>query len=266
MGGPLISPAQARRDRAILLRDLHRDQRRRFLRRLAELRDEEDAARVERRAELARARDRCVTRAEEATRAAADAYTRALELAKLAKLATRQVARDQCALERKHARDEGTHKIDHAKKERAEERRFAAELVRLERGAKASEAERRQRTRRGERRAESDDEVRGNLEPELVPLFELLKRTIKGSDRQSRTEAFRQYAEEHQAEVYEAQEREAERALRRDVKKHRAEGAEAARAPRAPARARARDELPGSAFVAPRRARAARPALSAVPF
>ena len=265
----MISPAQARRDRAILLRDLHRDQRRRFLRRLAELRAEEKAARIERRAELARARDRCVTRAEEVQREAAAAYKRAVELAKLAKLAARQVARDQCALERQHARDEGAHKIEHAKREREEERRFAAELVRLEKGAKASASERRQRSRRGERRAESDDEVRGNLEPELVPLFELLKRTIKGSDRQSRTEAFRGYAEEHQAEVYEAQDREADRALRRDLRKHRAEGGAArapARAARAPARARAPDELPASAFVAPRRARAARGPLSAVPF
>lgn len=262
----MISPAQARRERALLLRDLHRDQRRRFLRRLAELRAEEKAARVGRRVELTHARDRCVTRSEDVQREAAAAYKRAVELAKLAKLAARQVARDQCALERQHARDEGAHKIEHAKREREEERRFAAELVRLEKGAKASESERRQRqrTRRGERRAESDDEVRGNLEPELVPLFELLKRTIKGSDRQSRTEAFRQYAEEHQAEVYEAQDREADRALRRDVRKHRAEGGAA---PRAPARAaRAPDELPASAFVAPRRARSARGPLSAVPF
>ena len=221
----MISPRQAKRDRAALLKALHRDQRRAFLARLKKLREEEAAAKLERREALARARARCVTLAEEANAAAKEAYRHALELAKAAKLATRNVARDQCAIGKQHARDEGAHRIAAAKRERDEERRFAAELVRLERGAKESEKERKS-ARRGERRAESDDEVRSNLEPELVPLFERVKKTIRGSDRMTRTEAFRQYAEENPGEVYAAQEAEAEKALRRDVRKVR-------RAPRA---------------------------------
>jgi len=252
----MISPRQATRDRAALLKALHRDQRRAFLARLKQLREEEAAAKLERREALARARARCVTLAEEANANAKEAYRRAVELAKEAKLATRNVARDQCAIGKQHARDEGAHRIAAAKRERDEERRFAAELVRLERGAKESEKERRKSARRGERRAESDDEVRSNLEPELVFLFERVKKTIRGTDRRTRTEAFRQYAEENPGEVYAAQEAEAEKALRRDVRKAR----------RAPRRLELEREL-----VAPR-ARAARGRdprrgdLTAIPF
>ena len=52
-----------------------------------------------------------------------------------------------------------------------------------------------------ERQAESDDEVRANIPPELVALFERVKRGIKASPRMSRTEAFLKYAEEHPGEV-----------------------------------------------------------------
>jgi hypothetical protein len=48
-----------------------------------------------------------------------------------------------------------------------------------------------------ERQAESDDEVRGNVRPELVALFERVMRSIKASPRTSRTEASLHYAEKH---------------------------------------------------------------------
>jgi hypothetical protein len=95
----VISPAAAKRNRAELLRQLHRDQRRKLLARLAELRAEEARARVERREQLALARQRCVTRAEHATLDAAAAYKLAVQLAKDARAATKAVARDQCILE-----------------------------------------------------------------------------------------------------------------------------------------------------------------------
>ena len=52
-----------------------------------------------------------------------------------------------------------------------------------------------------EARRESDDKVRGNIPPELVPVFEKVKRQIKGSARISRTEAFLQYVEESPDDV-----------------------------------------------------------------
>ena len=43
--------------------------------------------------------------------------------------------------------------------------------------------------------------MRSNIPADLLPLFERVKRTIRGSDRQSRGEAFLRYAEEHPSEV-----------------------------------------------------------------
>ena len=53
-----------------------------------------------------------------------------------------------------------------------------------------------------ERASESDDEVRANLPPELVGLFDRVRRSIKGSARKSRTEAFLEYVEEHPGEAF----------------------------------------------------------------
>lgn len=72
---------------------------------------------------------------------------------------------------------------------------------------------------RGERQSESDDEVRGNIAPELVPLFERVKRKIKASDRMSRTEAFLHYVEAHPGEQFAALEDVAEARLLADLAK-----------------------------------------------
>ena len=52
-----------------------------------------------------------------------------------------------------------------------------------------------------ERRAESDDEVRANLEPAYRALFDRVKRGIVGGPRVSRTEQFAKYVEEHPEEL-----------------------------------------------------------------
>jgi hypothetical protein len=83
-----------------------------------------------------------------------------------------------------------------------------------------------------ERLAESDDEVRQNIPADLVPLFERVKRTIKGSAHQSRTEAFLEYAEENPHEVVDAQEGLAQREIARLIR----EEAALARAMRQPRR------------------------------
>jgi hypothetical protein len=65
-----------------------------------------------------------------------------------------------------------------------------------------------------ERREEQDHEVLVNIPEPLIPLWESVRRQIKGSARRSRTEAFLQYAEEHPDEVIAAQERDVERFLK----------------------------------------------------
>lgn len=68
-----------------------------------------------------------------------------------------------------------------------------------------------------ERRAESDDEVRSNIPPELVALFERVKRGIKASPRMSRTEAFLHYAEENPDDVLASADDKTDALIRREL-------------------------------------------------
>lgn len=52
-----------------------------------------------------------------------------------------------------------------------------------------------------ERRAESDDEVRNNLEPEHVPVWNAYKHKIRGNKYRSRTEAFLEWMHDHPADA-----------------------------------------------------------------
>jgi hypothetical protein len=72
-----------------------------------------------------------------------------------------------------------------------------------------------------ERRSESADEVRSNLPPNLVPLFERVKRGIKAPPRMSRTEAFLHYAEANPNEVVDVLEEGAAAVIRELEKKER---------------------------------------------
>lgn len=69
--------------------------------------------------------------------------------------------------------------------------------------------------------AEDDDRVRSNLPAELVPVFELVRKKIKGSPRRSRTEAFLEWAEENPEEILAVQESQAEQYLAELVKAQR---------------------------------------------
>lgn len=83
------------------------------------------------------------------------------------------------------------------------ERRYQAEMRRLEAANRDRKRQEKQiRKGRHEALSQSDDTVRGNIPPELAPMWERVKGRIKGSDRRSRTEAFLQYAEEHPGEVF----------------------------------------------------------------
>lgn len=61
---------------------------------------------------------------------------------------------------------------------------------------------------------QSDDAVRRNLPPDLVPVFDAIKGRIKGSPKRSRTETFLQWVEENPGEVVAMQDKRAERELR----------------------------------------------------
>jgi len=179
--------AQARRDRAELLKEIKREHKRKDRARLEALRGKLRAARTERRRAIAAARAACRTRGRFPTiRQLAAELRKAKSDAKATCSADRQKAR---ALRDAEARARAEHRaVEHEQRTLRRIERANAAKVRAARArpglAKIA-------------RGESDDEVRGNIPPELVYLFERVKRSIKGSDRMSRTEAFLKYAEEH---------------------------------------------------------------------
>lgn len=69
------------------------------------------------------------------------------------------------------------------------------------------------RTTSRERGQESDDEVRSNLSPDMVQVFDKVRRHIKGTPRKSRTEAFLQWSEENPGEVFALMQHNADREL-----------------------------------------------------
>lgn len=111
-----------------------------------------------------------------------------LEEAKSAGRKAREDARASCGVARDAAKSE---------------RKFHVDLRRIE---KANKSRKPGVSSSKDRRSESDDEVRGNIPAELVPLFERVKRSIKSSPRMSRTEAFLKYVEEHPREKFAAAE------------------------------------------------------------
>ncbi len=141
----------------------------------------------------------------------------------------RAAAKEACAIRQNEAR-RVTDRIKRVRAELEAERAYQRDMRRIE-GANRQRTRQAHRTSAAERRSQSDDEVRANIPDDLVPLWERVKRTIRGSDRMSRTEAFLHYAEEHPREILqvledktdalvrdmEARERQAARALRRPV-------------------------------------------------
>lgn len=77
-----------------------------------------------------------------------------------------------------------------------------------------------QRSTARERSAESDDAVRSNLPPELVPVFNAHRKNFKGSARRSRTEQFLEWAEENPDEIIAIQSANAERDLAKLLQEH----------------------------------------------
>lgn len=217
------TPAQGRRNRKKLLKELAADARRRHRQTLAKLDKEEADAKKGRQAALAAARQRCTTRIEEARRLAkehfdkakADAeadWTAAAERRLAARRAERDAAAELCEVDRKHVEQEETARLEAVQKKKDEEKRYQREMASIERVNKKRDRAR-PRASAAERRSEADDEVLSNLPEGLHPLWAKIKRGIKGTDRISRLEVFLQHAEEHPDEVLAAQQAAADREL-----------------------------------------------------
>jgi hypothetical protein len=186
-------------DKKWLYRELERDRKKKAREKIASLAEQLREARKRRKLAFREAKERC-----RAERIAARERARAMRLRVLEELreamhAERLGARQACTVRLGEARGiKDT--ILRARAELQAEKKYEADLRRIERANRKRRSEA-PRVTRIERRGESDDEVRGNLPPELVALFERVKRGIKASPRMSRTEALLKYAEEHPDEV-----------------------------------------------------------------
>lgn len=120
--------------------------------------------------------------------------------------ANRIKAREACALRALEARQQGAAEVARRRAKLKGEKRFEGQMGAIERPRKL-------RSTTGERRQESDDEVRTNLPAEMVRVFDRVRRHIKGGPRKTRTEAFFEWAEENPAEVFELLQHDADRYL-----------------------------------------------------
>lgn len=132
----------------------------------------------------------------------------------------RQEATNRCRARRHAIRTAGGRAVSVKAALLAEETRLQKQFKRL------AEAARRKRLRTAasssERRAESDDYVRGNLPAELLPVFERVKKQIKGSARRTRTEAFLEWASENPDDVLQHQQHVTDREVAALVREHEA--------------------------------------------
>lgn len=183
-------------DKAALRKEIGRDLQAKARAKLVELRDRVRAAKRNRKAAIAEVKVAC----REGRKVASErAKLVKIEAAAAAK-EIRASARTDCAANTVRAKS--NRPIEEARKELADERAFRRSMRVIDRNNRTRAAERKTTTR--ERRSESDDEVRANLRADLLPLFERVKRSIKGSARRSRTEEFLEYAETHEGEAVEA--------------------------------------------------------------
>jgi hypothetical protein len=209
----MLTRAEGRRQRADIMKQIAREHRKTQREQLVQLRGEIRDAKAKRRLAVHDARNRCKT-----GRLAARARARELRVRLLAEMraavkAEKEQARASCSASLGEAKALGD-RLARARAELLAERKFRADMRRIERGNRARAKELRSHTKRGQKQGESDDEVRGNIPPELVALFERVKSKVKGSARWSRTEAFLHYAEEHPKEVLEVLEDKTEQLIR----------------------------------------------------
>lgn len=258
-----LTKAQRRKDAAAVQRGIYQ-------RALADLRRRLREIKAWRRDNLKRVRATCA-RARRVLALAIKNY-RKQELERI----RREVAESRAQL-RKSCIDRRCQIIDKARSESDAVRRAMAERRKLERDLRSVDKLERKRLDAAAKRTyrlESDDEVRQNLPPELVPVFDRHKRRFKDSPRKSRTEAFLHWVEEHPDEVLFEQSQAAEAAAAREIaelqKAERAMAAKLRKAPksRPPEFTAAELELMRRAGIdphAPRR-KASAAELAAVPF
>lgn len=178
-------------ERKKLQRELAKHLREKDRATLNELRARIHSAQVNRRSMLTRARQRCRTARVELR----DRQKLEREQLRDEQRLQKRVGRVACATGREEARELGRVEQAAAQEALRDERKLQREIQAADRrGARTRSSAR-------ERRQEDDDAVRHNLPADLVPVFDQVKKKIKGGPRKSRTEAFLEWAEENPDEI-----------------------------------------------------------------
>jgi hypothetical protein len=181
---------------------------------LRELRARIHSARVKRKHELTHARQACRT----ARLALKERQQSEREQFRDQQREKRVEGRTACELGKAGAKGRGKRAEAEAKSELRAERT----LQRQVRAADARGGKMRSTAR--ERRLESDDEVRANIPDNLVPVFDSVKKQIKGGPRKSRTESFLEWAEENPEEIVSLQQADADAYLAKLLREQREHG------------------------------------------
>jgi hypothetical protein len=170
MSAPRLSPAEGRRQRRELMRQIARDQRKQQREHLVDLRAQVRLARAERHAALVDAKTRCRNERRAVRERLQALRERVLQDLQETVAGERAAAKEACSIRQNEARRVS----DRIKRVRAAleaERAFQREMRRIERGNRQRTREV-YRTTAAEHRSQSDDTVVGNIPPELVSLWE----------------------------------------------------------------------------------------------
>ena len=212
--------AEAKRQRRELMRDIAREHKKKDRAKLGDLRSAIRLVKDRRRQAMISVVQGCrVGRA----RARELAKARIARIREEARALVRQIraeehtkARGRCKARKERVNRATLSSREKRKQLLAAEKRLQHEIERIEGWAKRRQ--RRHEKTALERRQESDDDVRHNIPDDLAALFDRVKRSIKTSAYQSRTEAFLHYAEEHPGEVVDAQEELSQREIARLIR------------------------------------------------
>jgi hypothetical protein len=152
----------------------------------------------ERAALLVRVRAQCATARDRARAAAKARRAAALRALRTELKQFRQAERNRCQGRKVSVRLDFGKRIG-AKMAAAEQaRRDQASVRRVDSHRKKAEA----KAQAHEQRRESDDEVRANLDADLVPVFDMMRSKVHARPGMSRTEAFTHWIAENESEVW----------------------------------------------------------------
>jgi hypothetical protein len=195
-----VTPAEGKRQRARLLRDIAAQAKKDARALLASLKRQIHAAKAAHRVARKKAQARCRVLRIEARARILDERARMLRELRELGARERSLARGTCDARKTEAKGLGSRTAT-ARAALEAEKTYRRQMKTIEAGNRAKAKSLRRGPKKAERRSESDDQVEGNIPPEFVSLFRRVRGQIRASDRETRTEAFLQYAHDHPDEV-----------------------------------------------------------------